>query len=362
MAGDEDGTRRVVAAGIGGLGVAPGGDLPFWKMSGSGNDFIVIDAGETTLPDDLGGFVRAVCHRRHGVGADGVVLISPPGSDGAARWHVGGPGAAGRDPVRQAGADGGGPAGTAGADPRPEGMSGPAGVAGAVVRYRWTYHNADGSEGEFCGNGAMCGARFAALRGRVPLGVPFVFWTVAGLTEATVTADGGVRLLLAPPGPVLPPVRIEAEGVGLDLYPITVGVPHAVLVGGTMDAATAALVRERFVAVGRAVRWHPAFAPAGTNLDLAGVEDGDVVRMRTYERGVEDETLACGSGAVAVSLVTAELGLTRLPVRVQTSGGPALTVDAIAGPGESRRVTLGGEARVVASGTIHLDGLAVDTG
>ncbi|MDQ3514131.1 MAG: diaminopimelate epimerase [Chloroflexota bacterium] len=313
--------------------------MPFWKMSGSGNDFIVIDAWQTTLPEDLPAFVRAVCHRRHGVGADGIVLIHPAGPDAG-------------DPAPDVAPDqhpgaGGAP------DPRRPGPMTP-------VLYRWQYLNADGTEGEFCGNGAMCGARFAAHHGLAPFGIPFAFWTAAGRTEATVERDGGVRLLLAPPGPVGSPVRVEVAGVGLDLHPIIVGVPHAVLVAGSMDAPTAALVRERFVAVGRAVRRHPAFAPAGTNLDLADVCGEHEVRMRTYERGVEDETLACGSGAVAVALVTAALGLTRLPVRVETSGGPTLTVAGPAGPAGpdgSGRVTLGGEARLVASGTIHLDGL-----
>ncbi len=372
----------VVMTGSG--GDVGGGEIAFWKMSGSGNDFVVIDAGANTVPEDLAGFVRAVCHRRHGVGADGVVLIWPPdpgdsGPDALAGWGTVGSDATGASlgglgVASPTEADGSAmrPVGsgesfsTSAVSGNPGGSGGGAAGTGvtntAAIRYRWTYHNADGSEGEFCGNGAMCGARFAAHHGRAPVGVPFAFWTAAGCTEATVEAGGMVRLLLAPPGPVGPPVRVEVEGLCLDLYPITVGVPHAVLVAGSMDAQTTSMVRERFVAVGRAVRWHPAFAPAGTNLDLADELGEQLLGMRTYERGVEDETLACGSGAVAVALVAASLGLTRLPARVVTSGGPILTVAAAPGPGEPRRVTLGGGARLVASGTIHLEGLVGDAG
>lgn len=277
----------------------------FWKMSGSGNDFVVVDNREGVVPSaEAGAFARRVCERRVSIGADGVVLI-----------HRAAPGAPGE----------------------PE------------AHFRWTYVNADGSEGELCGNGAMCGARFAVLHGIAPARCRFQ--TPSGVVEAEVPRGDRplVRIAISDPGPLGALERIAVEGRVLALTPIAVGVPHAVVVVDDADAFADAATFRR---IGRAVRRHEAFAPAGTNLDVVSVVDPRTLRMRTYERGVEDETLACGTGAVAAAITGVAAGLVSLPVTVETSGGLPLTVDFQSADGRVSGVTLAGEARVVASGEL----------
>jgi diaminopimelate epimerase len=291
--------------------VIAGDAIPFWKMSGSGNDFVVIDNRTGLLPPErVAAFSRAVCRRRVSLGADGVVLIE---------------------------------------EPTPPAPGEP------TADFRWRYVNADGSDGEMCGNGAMCGARFAVLRGIAPPACRFQ--TPSGPVRATVAddpADPFVRIAIEDPGPVLPARPLEVEGRQLAPTPILVGVPHAVLVVDDPDAFAGP---DEFVRIGRAVRHHPHFAPAGTNLNVIGRRADGALRLRTYERGVEDETLACGTGAVASAVVATARGLANPPVTVVTSSGLPLRVDFTWDGARARGVTLAGQARVVAAGEIWPEGL-----
>lgn len=278
--------------------------VPFWKMSGSGNDFVVIDNRSAVVPHaSAAGFTRAVCQRGVSVGADGVVLISTANE--------------------------------------------------ADVNFRWRYLNADGSDGEMCGNGAMCAARFALLNGIAP--ERCCFRTPAGLVHAEVDPHSTkVQLAVDPPGPVQPRRMVDVDGVTLVLHPIAAGVPHAVLI---VEDADAFAPGPALLSIGRAVRHHPAFAPAGTNLNVVSVRDRATVRMRTYERGVESETLACGTGAIACAVIATALGLMSPPIDVVTSGGGILSV-AFGWDGVSaRNVKLGGEARVIIRGEIAAEAL-----
>jgi len=283
---------------------APEG-VPFWKMSGSGNDFVVVDNRTGVISADaIGAFARRVCERRISIGADGLVLID--------------------DPVTP--------------------------VPGAPeAHFRWTYINADGSEGEMCGNGAMCGARFAVLHKIAPNQCRFQ--TLSGIVEADVpdAASPLVRIAIADPGPVGQALPIETAGVPLAPIPIAVGVPHAVVVIDDLEAIGDASTFRR---IGSEVRHHPAFAPAGTNFNAIVVADRQTLRMRTYERGVEDETLACGTGAVASAIVATAKGLVAPPVTVITRSGFPLIVDFRLDGDRASGVTLAGQARVVASGTL----------
>ena len=282
------------------------GRIPFFKMSGSGNDFVVIDNRAGLVPAGTEGeLTRLLSRRRLAVGADGVVLIEP-------------------------------------ADPTTEGD------------FRWRYINADGSEGEMCGNGAMCGARFAYLNEIAP--ATCSFQTVSGLIRAEVDpnkAGSRVSLAMVEPGPIQRDLAITAVGHNLTLHAIQVGVPHAVLIVPNADAFPA---HGTFNEVGQAVRLHSAFA-AGTNLNVITVRDPQTLRMRTYERGVEDETLACGTGAVASAVVATALGLVAPPIGVITTGGPTLTVDFTWEGSRACDVRLTGEARVVATGEIWPEAL-----
>jgi diaminopimelate epimerase len=278
--------------------------IPFWKMSGSGNDFVVIDNRSGVVPsEDASEFTRAVCKHRISVGADGVVLLDASDEPG--------------------------------------------------VHFDWRYINADGSEGEMCGNGAMCGARFAVLNGIAPANC--VFRTESGLVHAKVDpASAKVRIAIDDPGPLTRDLAVSAGGRDLTLHALLVGVPHAVVVVPDVNAFAPG---PALVSVGRAVRHHEAFAPAGTNLNVIAVIDNKTIRMRTYERGVEDETLACGTGSIASAIVATALGLTEPPVDVITSSGRILQVEFSCDHERVHNVTLGGEARVIIRGEIDPEAL-----
>ncbi len=283
--------------------------VPFTKMSGSGNDFIVIDHRSPMLPDDeIASFTRAACRRGTGLGADGVILIET--------------------------------------------------TARTDVHFRWRYINADGSNGEMCGNGAMCGARFAVRLGIAPDACRFE--TDAGDVDAEVR-DGGrdPRVSLRLPDVTLPPdpVEVAIEGETWAFDRLLVGVPHAVTVVSDADARFAA---GSFARWGRSVRRHSAFAPAGTNVNLVHRIGDATIRMRTYERGVEAETLACGTGAVASAIVAVARGLVALPVRVIVSSGETLMVEFRSEDAAVTDIRLEGSSRVIATGQLDPEGLAPD--
>ncbi|MER3484598.1 MAG: diaminopimelate epimerase [Chloroflexota bacterium] len=278
--------------------------IPFTKMSGSGNDFIVVDNRNGCFPEqNRAAVIQRLCRRRLSVGADGVVLIEQANS--------------------------------------PD------------IHFRWRYYNADGSEGEMCGNGAMCAARFAYLQGIAP--ARCVFATPSGRVEAEVEPDSRrVHLRMVDPGPVVVRQAIAAAGRHVIIHAITVGVPHVVVIVENVEAFAPGA---EFLAFGRDIRYHPAF-PNGTNVNVIARIDGNTLRMRTYERGVEDETLACGTGAVASAVVASTLGLVASPVTVVTTSGLPLTVRFTAKGNRATNVYLGGEARVIATGVTGPDALA----
>jgi len=287
----------------------PANGIPFANMSGSGNDFVMIDNRARLLPDTaLPHFARRVCRRGVGIGADGVVTIEPLEPD------------------------------------QP------------VADFRWRYLNADGSDGDLCGNGAMCGARFAVAAGIAP--ARCTFQTPSGLVEADVDPDGPlVRISIADSGPLAAPVMLDIAGNPLHLHAIRVGVPHAVAI---VEDADAFADHATFAACGRAVRHHSHLQPDGANVNIIHRIAERTIRMRTYERGVEAETLACGTGAVASAIVaTQELGMIG-PVTVFTSSGRPLHVafrwDETTRCG--REIQLAGEARFIARGTLDPEGWA----
>jgi diaminopimelate epimerase len=280
-------------------------EIPFTKMTGSGNDFVVIDHRAPLLdPVEVAKFTRAVCRRGVEIGADGVVLIEDAGDD-------------------------------------------------EDVDFRWRYFNADGSEGEMCGNGAMCGARFAVHNDIAAS--PTRFLTPDGIVTAEVDDPRrpAVRIAVSAPGPIRREM-VTVEGIDLDLHALTMGVPHAVAI---VDDADAFADAGAFARIGRAVRKHDAFGPAGTNVNVIHRVDDRTIRMRTYERGVEAETLACGTGSVASAVVAVAEGLVSgPPVTVITSSGRPLTVRWEAEDGRPVDVWLGGEARIVATGHLNPEG------
>lgn len=237
--------------------------IPFSKLAGSGNDFIIIDNRELIVPEEWKGpLATAVCDRRHSVGADGVLLLEQaPGAHFAMRLF-----------------------------------------------------NPDGNEGEMCGNGARCIAQYAYTKGIAPAAMRMS--TIAGIVEGLITPMG-VRIRLWRLDSIRPEkIALEVAGQALEAYYIEVGVPHAVVFQPGVDRASDATVRR----LGREIRFHPAF-PKGTNVNFVSVTSLKDLIIRTYERGVEEETLACGTGCVASSLVSHQLFGVESPVRLQARGG-----------------------------------------
>ena len=264
--------------------------LEFWKLTGAGNDFVVIDNLDGRIPADPGEraeLVRRLCARRVGVGADGVLLV---------------------EPSQQA-------------------------------DFRMRYYNSDGGEAETCGNGARCIARFAHLRGLAQETMQFE--TQAGLYAAVVTPEA-VRVSMSDAHSLESNIPLEIP----DLFAgqvdfVNTGVPHVVV--RVEDSAQAPVVQ-----LGRAIRHHERFAPAGANVNFispAGAPNR--LHIRTYERGVEDETLACGTGSIAAAIIHNRRQAVSPPIHLVTQSESTLTVRFEPTPRGARDVTLEGEARVV---------------
>lgn len=265
--------------------------IPFFKMSGSGNDFIIIDNRLAEVSEDaLHQLIVGACRRKLSVGADGLILIEPS----------------------------------------------------PTVAFKWRFFNADGSVGEMCGNGARCAARFAFIHGIA--GRQMAFDTIAGTIEADV-GETAVKIRMTDPTDLKTGFDFELDGSRLCIGSVNTGVPHVVM---TVDDIEAVDV----VAIGRRIRHHEVFAPAGTNANFVAVDPGGQIFIRTYERGVEDETLACGTGNVATALILAhDRGLTS-PITLTTRSGAMLTVHFNRGDSCYRDVFLEGDARVIYSGAL----------
>ncbi len=273
-------------------------DLPlaFVKMSGTGNDFILVDHRKPRIAAEaMPEFARLVCRRRFSVGADGLILIE--------------------DSER--------------------------------ADFRWRFFNADGSEAEMCGNGARCAARFAYMHGIAP--VRMRFETLAGIIEASVS-DVQVSVKMTRPQGLRMELGIDMDGDSLTLHSVDTGVPHAVVFVEDIDRADVC-------GLGRRIRGHEAFMPAGTNVNFVQQRPGGAFKVRTYERGVEDETRACGTGAVAAALVAALLGRAESPVEIVTSGGDRLTILFDLQEGAADNVFLKGPAHVVYRGELNEEAL-----
>lgn len=258
-------------------------------MNGSGNDFIVMDNGDGNIPTDPA-WVQAVCRRKFGVGADGLLLAEP------SEW--------------------------------------------ADLKMRII--NADGSEAEMCGNGARCMAYFAHSTGMAKSDM--LLETLAGPVRAEVK-NGRVKVKLTEPADITLSKEINLEGRGQERVAyLNTGVPHTVLV--TRDVGRAEVVE-----LGRRIRYHPAFQPQGTNVDFIEIES-DHIKIRTYERGVEDETLSCGTGSVAGAIVAYLLGFLKPPVAVETRSGEVLTVYFEAEGSWIKEVYLEGDVQMVYRGEL----------
>jgi len=270
----------------------PKNTIPFYKMSGSGNDFIIIDNRQPKFDEsDLARLIVGACRRKMSVGADGLILV--------------------------------------------ENANG--------VDFKWRFYNSDGSRAEMCGNGARCVSRFAYLEGIA--GKTLSFETDAGIISAAV--DGKkVKIKMTDPTDLGDEASLDLAGTTFAYRSINTGVPHAVI---EMDD----LQGTDIVAVGRAFRNHPAFAPNGTNANFIRLENDGTLGIRTYERGVEDETLACGTGNVAAALISCLRHGMPSPVKLLTRSNEYLSIY-FERQGEAfSNVYLEGDARVIYTGELN---------
>jgi len=271
--------------------------IEFWKMNGSGNDFILIDNREGKISEqDMPNLVLKTCRRRASVGADGVIFVTKS----------------------------------------------------KTYDFAWRFFNADGGEVEMCGNGSRCVCRFAYLKGIA--GPKMTFETLAGPISGEVKGRFVKVLMPLPKG-----LQLDLD---LDRAPswktvdfVNTGVPHVVV--GVDDDLEHHPIKEE----GRALRHHEYFAPEGTNADFVRVVAQDLIEMRTYERGVEDETLACGTGAIASALVSAERGLVKPPIKVKTRGGEILTITFKKRGDQFQEVWMEGGTAIVYEGRLHEEAL-----
>jgi len=210
------------------------------------------------------------------------------------------------------------------------------------VNFKWRFFNSDGSLAEMCGNAARCVARFAVLKGIAPS--KMAFETLAGIIEGEV-AGRQIKVLMVKPTGLRLNIDVPIDGQVHQMHFINTGVPHAIRF---VDQASSVPVKD----LGKKVRFHSQFQPAGTNANFVQVIDRKHINCRTYERGVEDETLACGTGAVASALIAAKKGFVDSPVEVRTSGGEALKIYFQAKGEGFDRVFLEGDARVVYEGEL----------
>jgi diaminopimelate epimerase len=265
--------------------------IPFYKMSGSGNDFIMIDNRQGVVADEvLEHLIVGACRRRMSAGADGLILIEESNR----------------------------------------------------ADFRWRFYNADGSRAEMCGNGARCAARFANLLGIADAKMSFE--TDVGRISAEIIGER-VKIGMTEPGGLVLDQRLNLGDTAFDYDFINTGVPHVVIASDELEEV------DVFHA-GRLIRNHESFAPAGTNVNFVQQLDRQSIAVRTYERGVENETLACGTGCVAASLVTGLKNGWESPVDVRTRSGGILRIYFNRRDEIFSDVYLEGDARIIYDGML----------
>ena len=238
--------------------------ISFHKISAAGNDFVMIDNRKKALSRNIPALARKLCNRKFSVGADGLILLEDSKHGD----------------------------------------------------FKMRYYNSDGSSAAMCGNGGRSIARFAHLLGAASK--KMAFDTEAGLVRAEILGKN-VRLSLYEPKDVRLDFSLKVEKREFDASFINTGVPHTVIFLNSIDKADVQ-------SLGRMIRYHREFAPEGTNVDFVQKKDEHTIMVRTYERGVEDETLACGTGVTASAIVSALKGIVKPPVGCITKGGDTLSV------------------------------------
>jgi diaminopimelate epimerase len=268
-------------------------EISFTKASGAGNDFVLINNMRGELRVDFSAMARAVCDRHFGIGGDGLLVAEP-----ATR-----------------------------------------------ADFRMLYFNADGSFGGMCGNGGRCLARFARDQGFAGSHQRF---EALGHVYDAVVQETSVRLHMKDPGGYQAHLALGLAEFPVDSFFVNTGSPHVVLPVSDIEHADV-------LGIGRTVREHHLFSPEGTNTNFMKRAGAGTVELRTYERGVEDETLACGTGSVAAALVASTLYGLGSPIHVTVRSGETLTVHFAGSTGAWSDVYLEGSARMLFSGVFSYE-------
>ncbi len=267
------------------------------KMSGAGNDFIVIDHRSGFIPEIYQPqFAQLICRHSFSVGADGLILIEDSETED----------------------------------------------------FCWNFYNKDGSVAEVCGTGARCAARYAWRNGIA--GRRMRFSTLAGVIEAELIGEQEhVRVTMTAPSDYQESLLIPLDESEKEVFSINTGVPHAVVFVDSDNPPVESW--------GRTLRYHEKFEPAGTNVNFVKILDEGELLVRTYERGVEAETMACGTGVVAAAIVAARQGLAESPVDVTTTGGEQLVVQFQLQGSSIGDVHLQGAARIIYEAELSAEAL-----
>lgn len=269
--------------------------IAFSKVNGAGNDFILIDNRELEIklsPEQI----ARLCHRQNGIGADGLILQEKSEN--------------------------------------------------TEVDWRWSFYNSDGSSAEMCGNGARCFARFVVENGTETKS-DFSIQTIAGVVSASIV-DKGIKVGLTPPTDQRFGFEIRLENESYQSDFINTGVPHALLF---MEKEPDS---QQIVDLGRKIRFHSEFAPNGTNVNFVTVLGENHIVIHTYERGVEGETLACGTGVSASALAAAKREGWESPIKVDVKNGDTLEVGFSRDGDNFKDVTLTGPAEVIFTGKVDI--------
>ena len=267
--------------------------ISFMKLSGAGNDFVIINNLAEVVDSTDTDFVQKLCQRRMSVGADGVLLVEKADD----------------------------------------------------VDFRMRYFNADGGEVETCGNGARCISKFAYLNGIASEQMRFL--TNAGIYESEIVGEN-VKVRMSDPTDIRLNVPLQLDD-GLHAVSFAnSGVPHVVFFVDDLEGTDV-------YHLGQQTRYHDNFKPDGTNANFIRIESSGLIDIRTYERGVEDETLACGTGAIASAIIAATLGKVKSPVSVKTASGVVLKIHFEVENGAATNVYLEGDARVIYVGELTAD-------
>jgi diaminopimelate epimerase len=269
-------------------------NISFVKMSGAGNDFIIIDKAQNPEIALTNNVISRLCNRRNGIGADGIIIIS---------CHE-------------------------------------------EFDFSMDYFNADGSTGTLCGNGARCAIKFTRDSGKTKSNsVSFIANEIEYTGE--LLGNGLIKFNLKPPVNIEENISLEIAGSGITASFLHTGSPHVVIVVDDIDDVPV-------IKIGREIRYSESFAPEGTNVNFIETT-GKKIFIRTYERGVEDETYACGTGAVAAAIIGSIKFGVKPPISLHTKGGDELVVDFIADGSEIKNVSLTGPVKEVFKGEISIN-------